>query len=228
MIPESAFSNQEISDSFLKKVNGNLATEILDKIKVFICVFDSQCFKIHWANNYLLRKMDYSLEELQNMTMDEILLLIHPDFLDYFFESTKRSTKLPLKENYSIYKIRTKKKKWFWLLTNHCFMDFNHDVDCRYKIAFGTEIDYDHLCIQINKLKNKEINIPGFDLINLLSTRQKTIIKLIARGNTDKEIAEILNISIHTSKTHRKNIIHKLGLKNSHTLIKYALENGLV
>jgi DNA-binding CsgD family transcriptional regulator len=60
-----------------------------------------------------------------------------------------------------------------------------------------------------------------------LSGREKQIIKLIAGGQTDKEIAGYLSISPATVKTHRHNIIKKLHLKNKVAIAHFATENGL-
>ncbi len=59
-----------------------------------------------------------------------------------------------------------------------------------------------------------------------LSKREKEIIELIAAGKSNKQIAEDLFLSVFTIKNHRKNILHKLGLKNTNQLMRYAMENG--
>ena len=56
--------------------------------------------------------------------------------------------------------------------------------------------------------------------IQNLTDREKDILKLIAEIKTTKEIAEELSISTRTVETHRRNILHKLGLKNSLALVK--------
>ena len=61
-----------------------------------------------------------------------------------------------------------------------------------------------------------------------ISEREKEIIKLIADGMTTNEIAEKLFLSRHTVESHRKNILLKLGLKNSTGLVKYAIHTGLI
>ncbi len=61
-----------------------------------------------------------------------------------------------------------------------------------------------------------------------LSDREKTILKMIARGLTNKEIAEKLFLSAHTVITHRKNITNKLGIKTISGLTVYAILNNLV
>ncbi len=60
-----------------------------------------------------------------------------------------------------------------------------------------------------------------------LSNREIEIIELVAKGLANKEIAEELFLSVHTVLTHRKNLMHKLGLKNTAGLVVYAVQNGL-
>ena len=61
-----------------------------------------------------------------------------------------------------------------------------------------------------------------------LSSREADVLKLVARGITNKEIADRLNISLNTVLTHRKNITAKLGVKTVSGLTFYAIMNGLV
>jgi DNA-binding NarL/FixJ family response regulator len=53
-------------------------------------------------------------------------------------------------------------------------------------------------------------------------------LKLVAEGKTNKEIAEILTISVKTAMAHRANIADKLGIHNRAELIKFALQRGIV
>ncbi len=62
----------------------------------------------------------------------------------------------------------------------------------------------------------------------LLTQREKEIIKLVALGYTNKEIADKLFISPHTVITHRKNISQKTGIKTIAGLTTYAILNGIV
>lgn len=61
-----------------------------------------------------------------------------------------------------------------------------------------------------------------------ISAREKNILKHIALGLTNKEIADTLFISIHTVVTHRKNITQKLGIKSVSGLTVYAILNNLI
>lgn len=61
-----------------------------------------------------------------------------------------------------------------------------------------------------------------------LTKREIEVLKLIASGYSNQEIANILYISYNTVDTHRKNIMHKLSIKNTAGLVRYAIEKGLI
>lgn len=61
-----------------------------------------------------------------------------------------------------------------------------------------------------------------------LSEREVQIIKMIAEGLTNAQIAEALFLSNHTINTHRKNILSKLGIKNTAGIVMYAVKTNLV
>lgn len=62
----------------------------------------------------------------------------------------------------------------------------------------------------------------------VLTKREKEIVKLIAGGLSNIQIGQQLFISIDTVDTHRKNLYTKLNIKNTASLIRYAIENGIV
>ncbi|MFT6053524.1 MAG: DNA-binding NarL/FixJ family response regulator [Roseivirga sp.] len=68
----------------------------------------------------------------------------------------------------------------------------------------------------------------GVDLIGQLSDREKEIIGCIGKGMNSKVMADALFISEHTVKTHRRNIMHKLGVKNTAELVTFSMENGII
>lgn len=61
-----------------------------------------------------------------------------------------------------------------------------------------------------------------------LSQRELEIIKLIAEGNTNVQIAEKLFLSNHTINTHRKNVMAKLGVNNTAAIVLFAVKTKLV
>ena len=62
----------------------------------------------------------------------------------------------------------------------------------------------------------------------LLSQREKDVLVCVARGMSNKEIADALFLSVHTVATHRRNISQKLQIHSTAGLIIYAIANGLI
>jgi len=63
---------------------------------------------------------------------------------------------------------------------------------------------------------------------DVLSPREREVLQLIAEGYTNKQIAEILSISIKTVQAHRSNLMQKLGLHDRGELIKYAIQKKII
>jgi DNA-binding NarL/FixJ family response regulator len=74
----------------------------------------------------------------------------------------------------------------------------------------------------------EEIKAVGVPRYEQLSPREHEIVRLIARGRTNKEIAKRLSISVRTVERHRSSIMNKLGLQNRAELIAYAVQQGLM
>ncbi len=70
----------------------------------------------------------------------------------------------------------------------------------------------------------REVTTPGDEL----SDREREVLRLIALGHTNSEIAEQLYLSVRTVESHRAHIQQKLGLSARSELVRYALRNGLV
>ena len=61
-----------------------------------------------------------------------------------------------------------------------------------------------------------------------LSPREKTIVKLVAEGHSNKGVSAFLNISIKTTETHRAAAMRKLGINSTAALVRYAVRNSLI
>lgn len=66
------------------------------------------------------------------------------------------------------------------------------------------------------------------DRPNGLSERELEVLRMIALGNTNAEIAAALFVSVRTVETHRAHIQQKLGLRSRSELVRYALDHGLM
>lgn len=63
--------------------------------------------------------------------------------------------------------------------------------------------------------------------LELLTKREKEVLKLIAAGHTNKDIGEVLDISVRTVEAHRAHLMEKLGLKNIQEIMKFAIAQGI-
>ena len=61
-----------------------------------------------------------------------------------------------------------------------------------------------------------------------LTNREQTILLELAQGRSNKEVAQMLDISVRTVETHRKNIRRKLGISTTAGLTRYAMEHGVL
>lgn len=66
------------------------------------------------------------------------------------------------------------------------------------------------------------------DSFDLLTTREREILQLLAEGKSNKEVASMLNLSLYTIETHRSNIFQKLNLHSTADLILYAVRKGVI
>jgi len=61
-----------------------------------------------------------------------------------------------------------------------------------------------------------------------LSPRELEVLRLVAQGHTNRQVAEMLHLSVRTVESHRANLMNKLGLSSPAQLVRYAIEHGLL
>jgi DNA-binding NarL/FixJ family response regulator len=66
------------------------------------------------------------------------------------------------------------------------------------------------------------------DPLDLLSSREREVLQLIAEGKTNKDIATLLNLSVYTVDAHRGRIMEKLNLHSTSELVRFAVRKGLI
>ena len=66
------------------------------------------------------------------------------------------------------------------------------------------------------------------DSYELLTTRERELLQLLAEGKSNKDVANLLNLSLYTVETHRAHILQKLGLHTVPDLILYAVRKGII
>ncbi|MEI9899583.1 MAG: response regulator transcription factor [Hyphomicrobium sp.] len=76
----------------------------------------------------------------------------------------------------------------------------------------------------VRQLQDKDIE----DSYELLTSRERELLQLIAEGKSNKDVANLLNLSVYTVETHRGNIMNKLNLHSVPELILYAVRKGII
>ncbi|MDP2949940.1 MAG: response regulator transcription factor, partial [Chloroflexota bacterium] len=66
------------------------------------------------------------------------------------------------------------------------------------------------------------------DPYDLLTDREREILHLVAAGHSNREVAQMLNISEHTVHNHRARLMEKLGIHDRLELLKYAIRRGII
>jgi DNA-binding NarL/FixJ family response regulator len=68
----------------------------------------------------------------------------------------------------------------------------------------------------------------GADPYEALTDREKQVLKLVAEGRSNKEVAELLGISVKTAMSHREHVMEKLGVHNRTELVRFAIKRGVI
>jgi two-component system response regulator NreC len=76
----------------------------------------------------------------------------------------------------------------------------------------------------VRKLKRSGTEDP----YDLLTPREREVLQLLAEGKSNKDVAQLLNLSVYTVETHRSNIMEKLNLRGVPELILYAVRKGII
>lgn len=181
------------------------------------------------TNFHLIRQFDSSIELLKwNPVNVPDTIIIGPCIevnKDYY---TALSRTFPLSKFILIQKIETcqrlsqllKLKPVGLLLDSAHIQEYHH---CLNEVIVGKK----YLCTGVKKkLTNQDMKNFG-KMKTLLTRREKEVLELIVAEYTTKEIAKMLYISSCTAETHRLNIIHKLGVRNTAGIVREALRNQL-
>ncbi|MGC3999160.1 MAG: response regulator transcription factor [Anaeromyxobacter sp.] len=66
------------------------------------------------------------------------------------------------------------------------------------------------------------------DPYEALTDREKQVLKLVAEGRSNKEVADVLGISVKTAMTHREHVMEKLAVHNRTELVRFAIKRGVI
>lgn len=165
--------------------------------------------------------MDINMAEMNGLEATEVVLRDHPDIkvvaLTMYNEESYISK--ILKAGASGYILKNTGKQEL--------LEALHKVK-EGGTYFSDEVTEQMMSRFMNPRKQREDPpSPSADMVERLTEREKEVLRLIAMEYTNREIADQLSVSSRTVDSHRRNLLQKLGVKNTAGLVRFALENGL-
>ncbi len=169
-----------------------------------------------------------------------MMSLTHPEDTVSVIEKFVSGMDLRKKEKYiydhipTVYsnRIRHKNGEWIWIKSESLILERDDNGEAKILITFiqdnsieknNSEPGNNSAVAEILKdgelLKQSKTNNTTATLSVHLSAREKEVLELIKKGNSTKEIADILNLKITTVNTYRKNLMDKMKVKNSSELV---------
>lgn len=121
-------------------------------------------------------------------------------------------------------KLKRLQKDLQWIALIHSFIEPN--ILSHFNTQISIYNTKEEVIDKIEELSTPQ-NTPTFTKEEL-TDREKDILKHLIKGESNREISEKLNISVHTVVTHRKNIARKTGIKSLPALAIYAITSKLV
>ncbi|RDC62869.1 LuxR C-terminal-related transcriptional regulator [Adhaeribacter pallidiroseus] len=211
-------------------------------------VFDLHTKKYVFVSNNIQRILGYAPEIWMQGGLPFAKERVHPDDAPHLWRLMRQVWEyllaLPAKKRFSYrfncdYRLRKADGSYARLLEQNTLLRTNEQDSIRYLLGVCTDITNwkkaEALTATIISPQNEacqewttheESEVPLCN--DLLSKREKEVLKLIADGYSSKIIADMLRISFHTVNTHRQKIIEKTNTPNTGGLIQFALTNKLI
>lgn len=202
----------------------------LEKVKSFVnqqpynlWIDNHTSLSPYYVNHRAKALYGFPTNDLTKMGFNLYKNILHPSTFGVlkttFSEFNQNGTKVHLEVPYV--KINDGSYAWVYLAAKAFCFDVNGEAKYILSVIFNID-DLVGLTLDKNQYKDASFILSSKHLYQTLTPREKEILKLIAAGNKNKEIADLLDISFETTKTHRKRIIRKLNVKSAIELVKFA------
>jgi DNA-binding CsgD family transcriptional regulator len=208
--------------------NFKLGKEFYEKIANLtpagISIWDVNELEIKWVNLPGLQFFGYgSPADSKLLGRSFFAKNFHSDDLYLIEDGLAFFEKNPSGVFEAICRIKGKNHSWFKIWTRSRVLAFKNEKPHNI-ISYLLPLEQIKFKNEILGRKIKPENEIKLGYFERVTTRELEIIQLIAHGHTNKEIASTLFLSPDTIKTHRKNILNKLSLRNTAELVKYAVK----
>jgi DNA-binding CsgD family transcriptional regulator len=197
----------------------------LNKQPYILWIDDYVNLKPFYLNDKAKAFYGFKSNDLSKYGFDFLKDLIHPDNYIYLKNSVKVFGKNPLHIQVEPTKVKTSSGEYQWVYIACRAFSFDKRGNTMYLLSLIFDIDE---LVGSTIIKNAAYQDSSFIFANqhvydALTIRQKEIAKLIVNGKKNHEIAKQLSLSNETIKTHRKNLMKKLNVKNAAELVKFTL-----
>jgi PAS domain S-box-containing protein len=190
---------------------------------------DETAMRNVYLNKYAIEITGYTREEADSLGSEYFRKVLHPDDYEVISQSINHLMKIDTDIVYGgAYKFKPKGKDYIWMLARTRVFKRNADGTPSQFLNSAIQLDQEfHAHNQIFALLKENKRLLNENTILKLTRRERDVLQLLAAGDCAKKIAQKLNISESTVITHRKNMLKKLKMHNTATLVNFAVENGL-
>lgn len=188
------------------RLDAVLLEKVLKTVNASIYIHDFDAPKVEWINN--------CLPFLSKSTADGNLKE-NPDFRENLTDAKDFFIQNPNKRRYRIFRMKRADDTFSWVLTTAVVFEKNLKGIPQKAIATALDVtelisSNDSLAMALGDMQQSRHR----KVLDMLTKREKEIIRLLTEGLNTKEIAIKLKRSFHTIETHRGNIKNKLGCRN--------------
>lgn len=216
-------------NNFAKRLNN--VQLIADELPVVLIIHDIRNLNIVYMNRPGLEKIGITPAELQSMDQEQYFVRYFNtedsnDYVPKIIHIIKSNTN----DHVSYFQQVRTIKEWQLFVSNTKVFSRNENGDPTHLITIAGMLDPSHhITTKVSRLM-EEVSFlrNNSSLFSKLTRREKEVLKYMATGLNSGEIAERLFISSTTADTHRRNIRHKLNLKNNYDAVKFAQAFNLV
>jgi DNA-binding CsgD family transcriptional regulator len=227
-------------------IKANYINEFSNSENSIRLIFDHINFKILHITDNVETLGGYSMKDFENSDMLFIFSLFPLEHVNFMYvwikwafeRHNKYGDSIDLKQSMCGIKIKHKTGRIVRLLLRHYTLETTEDGFPT--LAAITIDDVTHLMksdfywgrIECGKESRQMHHLISTDKIqtphDILSDREKTIVTILAEGKESKEIGKLLYISSHTVDNHRRNMINKLGVRDTTGLVQICRMTGII
>lgn len=237
------YKSLEIKDHILKLIE---LDQYYPYNSTFFCITNSPNQSFEYISKNFTACTGLSREEMQKEGMNYFWSQFHKDDIKLWIQCLQDLMEFTMnhltdeqrkKVSYSWnYRIKNAKGKYVTIIQNTTPLQFDEFNKPVIGLAHYTVLDYGldiDICASAKYLNDKNEyetlfykNVSNTNLLDLISNRERDIIRLLITKKSSQQIGESLNISKHTVDTHRRNILKKLHLTSTTEITNYFKNNS--